>query len=297
MGHDLTHRLQAAFAQRPAILDGGLGAELLSYDVDVERDMLGHERSGELLSVTRPELVRQVHASFKEAGAQFLTTNTFCADPASLATRGLSERSDELTRAAAAICRGVASHDVIVLGSVGPGPGKALPDASATRAFLECLVDAGVDGLLLETQVDGATLERLLEQALLVRAEHGGELFIAVSLVVDSSGRLAACRELDEHELLTRFEAAGVGLLTFNCSTGSAPLHPALARLRGQWSTRIGVYPNAGLPNRELDGELRYPIDPGQFATGVLALQREFGLDLVGGCCGASPAHIRALSV
>lgn len=293
MGHDTTRKLNAAFAQRPSILDGGMGSALLGSDVSLEHDLLGHERCFELLSVTRPELVRQVHASFQEAGARWLTTNTFCADPASLRQRGLLSRGEELVSAAVGLCREVANDETLVLGSVGPG--RSLPNAIETRAFLETLVASGVDGLLIETQVDGATLDLILEQATLVREQQEHGLFIAVSLVVASNGELPACKPHAEQDLLARLHDSGVDLLAVNCSTGFEPLRPALTRLRPEWTGRLGAYPNAGVPTLQPDSSWRYPIGPDEFAEGVLALQKEFDLDLVGGCCGTTPAHIRAL--
>ncbi len=295
MSDDLSARISAAFATPPSILDGGLGAELLDADVDLERDLESHERCVELLNVNRPDLVRQTHASFLEAGAQWLTTNTFCADPASLEKRGLGERCDELTRAAVAICRGVAASDSLVLGSVGPGLGTAPPAASATRAFLECLVDAGADGLLLETQMSLDTLRALLREAEAVRKTHASDLFLMVSCVVDSHGNLPAAPGNEERELPALLRDHGVDLFALNCSSGCEPLSPALERLREAWPARFGIYPNAGVPTSDEAGSLRYPIGPGEFAAGVQGLQRKFELDLIGGCCGASPAHIRAL--
>lgn len=293
MGTDVKQRIEAAFAQHPSILDGGLGAEFLRHDIDLERDLLGHERCFELLSITRPELVREVHESFREAGARWLTTNTFCADPGSLKLHGLQSRGSELTRAAVELCRAAARDETVVLGSVGPG--RSLPDAHETRAFIEDLVDAGVDGLLLETQVDGATLDLLMEQALAVRDQQGRGLFIAVSLVADLRGALPVCKVRSQPELFAKLRDSGVDLLALNCSTGFEPLRPALTRLRPEWTGRLGVYPNAGIPTLRPDGSWHYPIGPDEFAHGVLALQHEFDLDLIGGCCGTTPAHIRAL--
>jgi len=295
MSDDHSARISAAFASPPSILDGGFGAELLSADVDLERDLESHEQCVELLNVNRPDLVRQTHAAFQEAGAQWLTTNTFCADPASLERRGLGDRSDELTRAAVAICRGVASSKSLVLGSVGPGPGQAPPDASATRRFLESFVEAGVDGLLLETQMSSGTLRTLLREAEAVRKVHASGLFLAVSCVVDSRGSLPAAPDDEERELPALLRDHGVDLFALNCSTGCEPLRPALSRLRNAWPARFGIYPNAGVPSSDEAGPVQYPIGPDEFADGVLKLQREFEFDLIGGCCGASPAHIRAL--
>lgn len=289
MSTDVQQRIREAFSHSPSILDGGLGTELL-------KRVHGKEAPLSLLSVTRPELVRELHAGYRHAGAQWLTTHTFCADAASLRLDGLAERSEEITRAAVACCREVAQEECLVLGSVGPGPGAAPPLETETRAFLECLTGAGVEGLLIETQLEERTLKVLVAQALLVRQAQKGELFIAVSLVVNAQGVLPACKERGEHELLAELEGSGIDLLALNCSTGSAPLRPALARLRGQWRGRIGVYPNAGVPLRTSDPRGRYQLTPAEFATEMQALQREFDLDLLGGCCGVSPAHIQALA-
>ena len=194
------------------------------------------------------------------------------------------------------LCREAASDRAQVFGSIGPGPGSVKIDTRATRAFIECLLEAGVDGLLIETQVDAEVLDQLLALTMIARALQSRDIVLGVSLVVDVNSHLPAQVRSGEENLVPFLENAGVDLLAFNCSNGPAPLRAALQRVRADWPNAFGAYPNAGVPMFTANGTAQYPIGPDEFARELTQLQREFELDLIGGCCGATPEHIRALT-
>ena len=281
-----------ALSEGTITLDGGLGVELLNRARDLERDYLGAPGATALLSVTRPELVREVHEEFLEAGATAISTNTFCADPTSLEAIGQGARSGELVRASVSLARAAAAGTrVPVLGSIGPGPLGASLEGESTERFLKNFVDAGVDALLLETQMDARRFLELLELA--TRAAND-QVERIVSFTCASDGSLPAAPQ--EAELAEVLEDSGVALVALNCSNGPGPLALALERWRALWSGPLGAYPNAGTPTRDEDGSLSHPIAPEIFAMACAELARRYDLALVGGCCGAGPDHIRALA-
>lgn len=284
-------RLVEALERGLLVLDGGLGVELLNELPDERRDLFGCPHATELLSLSRPELVRRKHAEFLDAGAGALTTNTFCADPASLRRIGQESRGAELVRAAVTLCRAAAGSGTLVLGSVGPGPGSVVPERDETRAYLERFVAAGCDALLIETQLEPDVLEVLVETASDVTRDTKVGLIVSLGCALDGSVPAAP----DEARLASRLHDAGVELLCFNCSTGPQALRPALDRWRALWQGALGAYPNAGVPTTGEDGRLQHPIEADVFAYMTAELVRRHGLAAVGGCCGAGPAHVRAL--
>lgn len=278
------HRIE--FAQTRHVLDGGLGSQLGTHELDVERDLLGLERGYDALSITRPELVESVHASFARSGATLLTTNTF---QVLFHPRADSSWIHESVR----LARSAAGSSARVLGSLGPGaPKQSIEKRRASDTFRQ-LVDAGCDGLLIETQMEWDVMIALAECARAVAPDAP----LLLSLVADVHGALPACATRGEAELARFANDLGVDLLAVNCSTGTAPLRPALERLRDVWSGPLGAYPNAGVPEPDAGGALRYPLDATRFAEELAALQHEFSLALVGGCCGTTPEHIRKLAL
>lgn len=295
MNHHPTLDLRRALADGPPVLlDGALGTQLLASAFDLERDFLDVEDAPEVLNLTRPEQIRAVHESWFDAGCDLATTNTFMALPSVMADCGLEDRLEPLVRAAVDAARGAAEAwaepdwPLGVLGGVGPGadlPSESGRTAAEVRADYDRLfglqLAVGVDGLLIETCLDSIQVRAALEAA---RARFDGPLLLSLLPGGKAPGEaLAAARD------------HAVDLLALNCGDGPEPMAQALAAIRDDWSGALGCWPNAGAVDP--DGPAGPgPIEPEAFADQVAALVDRYGLRLVGGCCGTTPAHLRALA-
>ena len=277
---------------------------------DHDRELAGNN---DLLSVTRPEIIQDIHAGFLEAGADIVTTNTFNANRVSQEDYGLAGAVHALNRASARIAREVADAAAtaerprFVAGVLGPtnktlsvspdvnDPGKRTIDfdtlGAAYREAAEALIEGGVDLILLETIFDSLNAKAALVALDEMFEASGIRLPILISgTVTDRAGRMLNGQTVEAFWLTLAHAAPfSVGL---NCSFGAADMRPHLADLARIAETRISAYPNAGLPN-EFGG---YDETPEETAT-QLGEWAEAGLvNLVGGCCGTTPAHIAAIA-
>ena len=313
--------LEAAAAERVLLLDGAMGTMIQRHELG-EADFRGtlyadHDRelagNNDLLSVTRPEIIQDIHAGFLEAGADIVTTNTFNANRVSQEDYGLAGAVHALNRASARIAREVADAAAtaerprFVAGVLGPtnktlsvspdvnDPGKRTIDfdtlGAAYREAAEALIEGGVDLILLETIFDSLNAKAALVALDEMFEASGIRLPILISgTVTDRAGRMLNGQTVEAFWLTLAHAAPfSVGL---NCSFGAADMRPHLADLARIAETRISAYPNAGLPN-EFGG---YDETPEETAT-QLGEWAEAGLvNLVGGCCGTTPAHIAAIA-
>ena len=313
--------LEAAAARRVLLLDGAMGTMIQRHELG-EADFRGalyadHDRelagNNDLLSVTRPEVIRDIHAGFLAAGADIVTTNTFNANRVSQEDYGLAAAVRDLNLASARIARGAADAAAtaerprFVAGVLGPtnktlsvspdvnDPGKRTIDfatlGTAYREAAEALVDGGVDLILLETIFDSLNAKAALVALDEMFEATGARLPILISgTVTDRAGRMLNGQTVEAFWLTLAHAAPfSIGL---NCSFGAADMRPHLADLARIAETRISAYPNAGLPN-EFGG---YDETPDETAA-QLGEWAEAGLvNLVGGCCGTTPAHIAAIA-
>lgn len=295
----LSRALGAACEGAPLLGDGGIGSQLLTSAFDAERDFLGHPGRVEVLGKSRQEQVQAVHESYFDAGCQWATTNTFGAWPREWAAREGEIRAAELIagNAAAAIeaalAWGTEENPLFVIGSLGPGeatPGEADDGRRQdAQAFAQALVAGGVDALLIETALNLEDARAQLEAC----AEAAPERPRWMSIWIAESGRPADERGLDEWAALAR--ELGVELLAVNC-IGTLPTATAAARsMREHWDGPLGLWPNAGLPEGEAPN-LRWSLDPEEFADALASAASELNLSAVGGCCGTGPAHLRRLA-
>ena len=313
--------LEAAAAKRVLLLDGAMGTMIQRHELG-EADFRGtlyadHDRelagNNDLLSVTRPEIIQDIHTGFLEAGADIVTTNTFNANRVSQEDYGLSGAVRALNLASARIAReaadaaATAERPRFVAGVLGPtnktlsvspdvnDPGKRTIDfdtlGAAYREAAEALIEGGVDLILLETIFDSLNAKAALVALDEMFEASGTRLPILISgTVTDRAGRMLNGQTVEAFWLTLAHAAPfSVGL---NCSFGAADMRPHLADLAGIAETRISAYPNAGLPN-EFGG---YDETPEETAA-QLGEWAEAGLvNLVGGCCGTTPAHIAAIA-
>lgn len=277
-----------ALSRGGLVLDGAMGSALLAAGTAGGACL-------EEICVTHPGRVSDVHAAHLRAGARVLTTHSFGANRLRLAPHGLSARAAGLAAAAARLARRAAGDAAFVVGSVGPGgqrpgDGAAVDQEALYQVFAEpcaALVQAGVDGLLLETFQQPLELQVALRAA---RAAAAGRIAVLVCVSVDAAGTLAdgsAPRLVAQR--LAEWGADAIGV---NCVAVEV-IAPLLAGM-GDVGLPLVARPNAGQPTRR-DGHLFYPTTPEVFGEQARALFLD-GVGAVGGCCGTTAAHVRAVA-
>ncbi len=296
------HPLLTALAARVLVTDGAMGTMLQAQDPSLD-DFAGLEGCNEILNVTRPDIVRAVHRAYLDVGVDAVETNTFGANLANLAEYGIEDRIEELARAGAALARAEADafstpeHPRFVLGSVGPGTKlptlghttfQALRDAYGQQVV--GMLDGGVDAVLVETCQDLLQAKSAVLAAKRAMTATGIRVPILVHVTVETTGTMLLGTEIGA--ALTALEPLGVDYIGLNCATGPTEMSEHLRYLSRHARTGVSVMPNAGLPELGPDGAV-YPLTPGELADALSGFVREFGLGLVGGCCGTTPEHLR----
>ena len=296
--------LRDALATRVVVADGAMGTMLQAVDLTLD-DFEGHEGCNEILNVTRPDVIADVHRAFFDVGVDCVETNTFGANYGNLIEYGIPERVRELAYAGARIAREVADEysqpgaPRWVLGSVGPGTklptlGHA-PFAVLRDAYQEQvagMIDGGVDAILIETAQDLLQAKAALIGARRALTESGVDLPVIAQVTVETTGTLLLGSEIGA--ALTALEPLGIDVIGLNCATGPTEMSEHLRTLSKSTSLVISCMPNAGLPVLTSDGA-HYPLTPDELADAHEVFTREYGLSLVGGCCGTTPEHLRAV--
>jgi 5-methyltetrahydrofolate--homocysteine methyltransferase len=266
-------------------------------------DFAGLEGCNEILNDTRPDVVEQVHRANLEVGADLIETNTFGTNLPNLAEYGIADRIRELAEKGAVIARRTADEFAtpdtprFVLGSVGPGTklptlGHA-PFTDLRDAYLECvrgLLAGGVDAVLVETVQDLLQAKAAVIGARRAMLAEGREVPIITHVTVETTGTMLLGSEIGA--ALTALEALGVDLVGLNCATGPAEMSEHLRHLSKHARVPISVMPNAGLPELGPHGAV-YPLRPEELARALATFITEYGVAMVGGCCGTTPEHIR----
>jgi 5-methyltetrahydrofolate--homocysteine methyltransferase len=296
--------LRQALGERVVVADGAMGTMLQQQDLTLD-DFDGLEGCNEILNVTRPDVVRHIHDSYFEAGSDCVETNTFGANHANLDEYDIAGRIYEIARAGAVIARESAdawsTRERVrwVLGSVGPG--TKLPTlghvgfATLRDAYAEQtrgMLDGGVDAVLVETAQDLLQAKAAIIGAKrAIAATAGAEATpVIVNVTVETTGTMLLGTEIGA--ALTALEPLGIDLVGLNCATGPAEMSEHLRYLARHAAIGVACMPNAGLPQLTSDGAY-YPLTPRELADAQDTFTREFGLSLVGGCCGTTPEHIR----
>ncbi|MGI8993868.1 MAG: methionine synthase [Nocardioidaceae bacterium] len=299
--------LRRALAERVVVADGAMGTMLQQNDLSLD-DFDGFEGCNEILNVTRPDVVREIHDAYLEAGADCVGTNTFGANYANLGEYDIPERIYELARAGAELARASADEwgrptaPRWVLGSVGPG--TKLPTlghvsfATLRDAYQEQvrgMLDGGIDAVLIETSQDLLqTKASVIGAKRAIAASAWAEpVPVVVNVTVETTGTMLLGSEIGA--ALTTLEPLGIDLIGLNCATGPTEMSEHLRYLSRHAELALSCMPNAGLPQLTADGAY-YPLTPGELADAHETFVREFGLSLVGGCCGTTPEHIRQLA-
>jgi 5-methyltetrahydrofolate--homocysteine methyltransferase len=287
-----------AVRERVVVFDGATGTNIQLRHLGPD-DFGGPELEGcnEILAVTRPDVVADVHRSFLDVGVDVVETDTFGAFAVPLAEYGLAERAHELNVAAARIAREVASgYGAWVAGSMGPGTKlpslgqiryAQLRDAYEVQAL--GLLEGGVDLLVVETVYDLLQAKAAIVAARRAMAKLGREVPLQVQVTMEVTGRMLPGTEIGA--ALTAVEALRPDVIGVNCATGPAEMSEHLRHLSAHSPAPISCLPNAGLPS-VVDGRMHYDLTPDQLADHHRRFVTELGVSIVGGCCGTTPEHI-----
>ncbi len=296
--------LESILKERVLLLDGGMGTQIFANKPTVE-DYGGAAYEGcvELLNERRPEWIRRIHAAYFDAGADAVETNTFGCNPLVLSEFGLADRAFDLNAAAVRLAKEVArqyERPRFVVGSVGPGTklitlghvDYATLHASY-RVQMDGLLAGGADALLIETCQDLGQIKIAVRAAKEAMAAAGRQVPLWVQATVETTGTLLVGSPIES--VITSISQLGVDVLGLNCATGPDEMHTSLSTLAEMAPVPLSCLPNAGLPRNE-GGQVVYPLGPALFADKVRHAASEFGLAIVGGCCGTTPEHIRELA-
>ena len=294
-----------ALTERVVIADGAMGTMLQDHNPSLD-DFQQLEGCNEILNVSRPDIITAVHDAYFETGIDCVETNTFGANWSNLGDYGIEDRITELAQAGAEIARASAEKFEAqdgrmrwVLGSMGPG--TKLPSlghttyANLKATFAEQavgLIRGGADAFLIETSQDLLQTKSAVNGCKQAIEEEGIKLPIFVEVTVETTGTMLMGSEIGA--ALTTLEPLGIDMIGLNCATGPAEMSEHLRQLSKYSTVPIMVMPNAGLPELTADGA-RYPLGPEELATAHEQFVKEFGLALVGGCCGTTPAHLKAV--
>lgn len=294
-----------ALTDRILVADGAMGTMLHAADLTLD-DFDGLEGCNEILNVTRPDAVRGVHEAYLAVGADCVETNTFGANLANLAEYGIEGRIRELSEAGARLARTAADayatpeQPRFVLGSIGPGTKlptlghatyAALRDAYQENAV--GLIAGGSDALIIETCQDLLQVKAAVIGSKRAMAELGRSVPIICHMAVETTGTMLLGSEIGA--ALTAIEPLGIDLIGLNCSTGPAEMGEHLRYLSQHSQIPVSVMPNAGLPVLTSDGAY-FPLTPDEMGEALEQFVTDYGVALVGGCCGSTPEHIRVLA-
>ncbi|MET7622590.1 methionine synthase [Streptomyces sp. NPDC005408] len=295
--------LREALATRVVVADGAMGTMLQAQDPTLE-DFENLEGCNEILNVTRPDIVRSVHSAYFEVGVDCVETNTFGANLAALGEYDIPERVFELSESGARIAREVADEFTAstgqqrwVLGSMGPGtklptlghaPYGKLRDAYQQNA--EGMIAGGADALMVETTQDLLQTKAAILGARRALDATGANLPLICSVTVETTGTMLLGSEIGA--ALTALEPLGIDMIGLNCATGPAEMSEHLRYLARHSRIPLSCMPNAGLPVLGKNGA-HYPLSATELADAQETFVREYGLSLVGGCCGTTPEHLR----
>ena len=296
--------LRQALASRVVVADGAMGTMLQAANPTLE-DFQNHEGCNEILNVSRPDIVRSVHDEYLSAGVDAIETNTFGANWSNLADYGIEDRIYELAFAGGKIAReaadsfSTAEKPRFVLGSLGPG--TKLPSLGHTTyenlkiayyTAAKGLADSGCDALLVETSQDLLQVKAAINGCRQAIGETERDIVLIAQVTVETTGTMLLGSEIGA--ALNTLEPMGIDLIGLNCATGPTEMSEHLRYLSKNAKVAISVMPNAGLPVLGTNGA-SYPLGPNELALALEGFVDDYGISLVGGCCGTTPEHLSAV--
>ncbi|HEY3329350.1 MAG TPA: methionine synthase [Capsulimonadaceae bacterium] len=297
-----------ALRERVLFFDGAMGTSIFAQQEEgrlTADDFGGHPDSTEILVVTKPSAIAEIHASYLEVGCDAVETDSFNGVPFQMAENGLAERSYELNfeaaRLAKSVCADYSTPDKprFVIGSMGPGSKQVtLGDISFDdmRAGYElqarALIDGGADVLLVETAFDLLQIKCALIACTDAMKAAGKRVPLMGQVTIFDTGAMFLGTE--PIAAITALEALPVDVLGINCAQGPDGLLEHVRTFSRHSSKFLSLLPNAGMPELR-DGRSYFPMGAEPFAQWQERFVREFGVNIVGGCCGTTPAHMKAM--
>lgn len=287
---------------RVLVVDGAMGTMIQRFDLSLD-DFNGLEGCNEILNETKPDIIEQIHLEYFEAGSDAVETNSFGCNLANLAEYGIEDQIFELSRLSSVIARKAADQiggNKFVIGSIGPGTKlpslghtdfKTLFDAYSLNS--RGLLEGGADALLIETAQDLLQAKAAILAALSEIEKLGLSIPVIASITVEQNGTMLLGSEVPAAIAgLVSLGIAGIGM---NCATGPEEMSEHLRTISETVSIPISCMPNAGLPIL-VDGAASYPLAAEPFAAYMQRFIYDFGIGIIGGCCGTTPAHVRELT-
>ncbi len=293
-----TNELRVALAERTLIADGAMGTMIQAANPSLA-DFQGHEGCNEILNVTRPELIEEIHRKYLDVGVDLIETNTFGANLGNLGEYGIADRTYELARAGAVIARKVASEyspKRWVLGSLGPG--TKLPTLlhvtyqDLENSYFDAsmgLIEGGVDALLIETTQDLLQAKAAVNGARRAIKNSKQDILLIAQVTIETNGTMLLGSEIGA--ALNSLGNLDIDLIGLNCATGPTEMSEHLRYLSKHSAIPISCMPNAGLPVLE-NGGAKYPLGPKALADALKDFVENYKVKLVGGCCGTTPEHL-----
>lgn len=306
MSSSLLSQLQS----RVLLIDGAMGSRIQLLDLDIERDYLGHENCVDLLVKSQPELIQSIHSEFLAAGADMVETDTFGANKLVFAEfdEELVGLTREINRDAAKIARAAceehatAQRPRFVLGSMGPGTKLISLGQTTWDVMLDSyaeqargLLEGGVDAFLIETAQDLLQVKCAINACLKALGEVGKsteDVPIMVSVTIETTGSMLLGAEIAA--AVTALRPYPIVSLGLNCATGPVEMAEHIGFLSKHWPGHISVVPNAGLPAL-VDGKPHFPLKPIPMCETLQKYLCDFGVRIIGGCCGTTPEHIASM--
>ncbi len=295
----------SAVQNRVLLFDGAMGTQIQGRDLSIEEDFQGQENCSEILNLSRPDLVREIHLGYLEAGADAVETNSFGGSPLTLGEFDLQDQAFDINRRASLLAREAVDklasdgRQRYVIGAIGPGTRlpslghidyRSLEDGFAIQTA--GLLEGTADVILCETCQDPLQIKAALNGAKHAMKEAGKRLPLMVHVTVETTGTMLVGTDIAAATSI--IEALEVDILGLNCATGPQEMAEHLRYLSENWTGLISVLPNAGLPEL-VDGKTHYPLGPTELAGWLERFIREDGVNVIGGCCGTGVEHIEAL--
>src|SRR6201996_3443450 len=296
-----------AIRRRTLVYDGGMGATLEQFDLSLERDYRLPGRCHEALILNRHDVIEGVHASMRDAGADVLETDTFQASRLKLGEWGLADHTHEINLKAAEIARRAAGEERFVAGAISPtGFLPASDDPTLGQISFAALVDVfteqatgliegGVDLVIIETAQDILEVKAAVFGVRRAADALGRDVPIQCSVsLLPQGGKMLLGTDISG--VLATLEALNIDAIGLNCSTGPEDMRDAIRFLGEHASVPVHCIPNAGLPLQGPNGETIFPEQPEPLAAVLGEFVDRYGVSIVGGCCGTTPAHIQAIA-
>lgn len=288
------------------LLDGAMGTQIQGADLKVEEDYWGQENCSEILNLSRPDFIRDVHKKYFAAGADAVETNTFGGSILTLGEFGLEDKTLEINRRACELAHEAIAefaHDGrkrFVIGSIGPG--TKLPSLGhisydeLEKSFttqVEGLIAGRADAILIETAQDVLQVKAAVNAAKIAFVKSGVKLPIMAQVTMETTGTMLVGTDIAA--ATTIINALDVDVMGLNCATGPQEMSEHIRYISRNWPRKISVLPNAGLPELHC-GKVHFPLSPEEMAKWLERFLKEDGINIVGGCCGTNEEHIAAIN-